>query len=143
MPPRVVQAFISAEDKTFFEHSGLDYPGIAKAAFNLIRIKLTGSDKRPAGASTITQQVAQAILLGRKFSYTRKVRDMILARRIEQALPKDRILELYLNQIFMGRNSYGVTAASFAYFNRPLNELTLPEVAFLAALPKGRASITR
>ncbi|TXG85593.1 MAG: PBP1A family penicillin-binding protein [Sphingomonadales bacterium] len=137
VPPRVVQAFISAEDKTFFEHSGLDYPGIAKAAFNLIRIKLTGSDKRPAGASTITQQVAQAILLGRKFSYTRKVRDMILARRIEQALPKDRILELYLNQIFMGRNSYGVTAASFAYFNRPLNELTLPEVAFLAALPKG------
>lgn len=135
IPPMVRHAFISAEDKTFYEHEGLDYPGIMRAV--LTNIKNRGTDKRPVGASTITQQLAQAMLLGREVSYTRKFREMILARRLEEAMSKSRILELYLNQIFLGRNSYGVGAASLAYFDKPLNELTVEQVAFLAALPKG------
>lgn len=137
VPPMVVQAFISAEDKTFFSHAGLDFPGIARAMMTNIRQKLTGSGKRPVGASTITQQVAQAILVGRELSYIRKAKEMILARRIEKAISKERILELYLNQIFLGRNSYGVGAAAQSYYGKTLDELTLQEIAYLAALPKG------
>src|SRR3546814_6061124 len=104
---------ISAEDKTFFEHGGLDYPGIVSAIFSNI-----GSDKRPRGASTITQQVAKNLLLTNELSYTRKIREAILARHIESAFTKQQILELYLNQIFLGRNAYGVQAASGAYLDR-------------------------
>ena len=135
IPERIRHAFISAEDKTFYSHSGLDYAGILRAV--ITNVRNMGSDKRLVGASTITQQLAQAMNLGREVSYTRKLREAILAKRLEEAMPKQRILELYLNQIFLGRNSYGVGAASLAYFNKPLDELTIEEAAFLASLPKG------
>ena len=135
IPERVRHAFISAEDKTFYTHSGLDYAGILRAV--ITNVRNMGSDKRLVGASTITQQLAQAMNLGREVSYTRKLREAILAKRLEEAMPKERILELYLNQIFLGRNSYGVGAASLAYFNKPLDDLTVAETAFLASLPKG------
>ena len=134
MPRRVIDAFVSAEDKTFFEHSGIDLPGIATAAVrNLMRI---GTDRRPVGASTITQQVTKNFLLSDAVSYRRKIREIILAFRIERALSKGRILELYLNQIYLGSGSYGVAAAAINYFNKSLDELTLAEAAFLAGLPK-------
>ena len=141
IPELVRHAFISAEDKTFYSHSGLDYPGIMRAV--ITNVRNMGSDKRLVGASTITQQLAQAMLLGREVSYTRKLREAILAKRLEEAMPKERILELYLNQIFLGRNSYGVGAASLAYFNKPLDELTVEEAAFLASLPKGPTGSAR
>lgn len=131
LPARLVHAFISAEDKTFFEHGGLDYPGIVSAIFANI-----GSDKRPRGASTITQQVAKNLLLTNELSYTRKIREAILAKRIESAFTKPQILELYLNQIFLGRNAYGVQAASRAYFDKDVGQLSLSEIAYLAVLPK-------
>ena len=134
MPRRVIDAFISAEDKTFFEHPGIDLPGIATALVrNLMRY---GSDRRPVGASTITQQVTKNFLLSDAVSYRRKVREILLAFRVERALSKQRILELYLNQIYLGFGSYGVAAAAINYFNKSLDELTVAEVAFLAGLPK-------
>lgn len=134
IPPRLVQAFLAAEDKTFFTHSGLDYPGIAQAM--LTNWKLRGSGRRPIGASTITQQLAKILIQDSSVSVVRKVREAILATRLERAFTKERILELYLSQIFLGRNSYGVAAAALAYFDKSLDQLTLPEMAFLAALPK-------
>ncbi len=131
IPPKLIQAFISAEDKTFFQHGGLDYPGIVSAIISNI-----GSNKRPRGASTITQQVAKNLLLTSELSYTRKIREAILAKRIESAFTKQQILELYLNQIFLGRNAYGVQAASRAYFGKDVRELSLAEMAYLAVLPK-------
>ncbi len=134
IPRRVIDAFVSAEDKTFFEHPGIDPPGIATAAFrNLIRL---GTDQRPVGASTITQQVTKNFLLTDAVSYRRKIREIILSFRIERALSKERILELYLNQIYLGFGSYGVAAAAINYFNKSLDELTIAEAAFLAGLPK-------
>lgn len=133
-PRQLVQAFISAEDKTFFEHGGLDYPGLAGAMFDYVT-KL-GSGTRAKGGSTITQQVAKNLLLGNEYSVTRKLKEAILARRIEAVLTKPQILELYLNQIPLGRNSFGVQAASRAYFDKDVDELNLPESAFLAILPK-------
>ena len=134
MPRRVIDAFVSAEDKTFFEHPGIDLPGIAAAAVrNLMQI---GTDRRPVGASTITQQVTKNFLLTDAVSYRRKIREIVLAFRIERALSKERILELYLNQIYLGFGSYGVAAAAINYFNKSLDELTLAEAAFLAGLPK-------
>ncbi|WP_235927601.1 penicillin-binding protein 1A [Sandarakinorhabdus rubra] len=132
-PPLLVQAFISAEDKTFFEHEGIDWAGIA----NAVVTNLAGlfDDRRPVGASTITQQVAKS-LVGNEVSLWRKIREAILARRLEAALSKEQILELYLNQIFLGRNAYGVEAAAQAYFGRSVESLGLPEIAFLAILPK-------
>jgi penicillin-binding protein 1A len=130
-PPTLIHAFLSAEDKTFFEHGGIDYPGIATA----IVTNLTTSG-RPVGASTITQQVAKNLLLSNELSYTRKLREAILAKRIESALTKQQILELYLNEIPLGRRSYGVQAASRAYFNKDVDELALHEMAFLSTLPK-------
>jgi penicillin-binding protein 1A len=130
-PQQLVHAYLSAEDRTFFSHGGVDYPGILRAVFtNLTR------PGRPIGASTITQQVAKNLLLGNELSYRRKVREAILAYRIEDALSKEQILELYLNQIFLGRNAYGVQAASRAYFDKDVAQLTLPEMAYLAILPK-------
>jgi penicillin-binding protein 1A len=138
LPPLLVQAFLSAEDKTFFEHGGVDFPGLAGAVVDNFRNRGTG--KRARGASTITQQVAKNMVVGGERSVTRKIKEMIVARRIERVFSKERILELYLNQIFLGKNSYGVAAASLSYFNKSLNELTLPEMAYLAALPKGPAN---
>lgn len=134
MPRRVIAAFLSAEDKTFFEHPGIDLPGIAAALVrNLMQI---GTDRRPVGASTITQQVTKNFLLTDAVSYRRKIREILLAFRIERALSKQRILELYLNQIYLGLGSYGVAAAAINYFNKSLDELTVAEAAFLAGLPK-------
>lgn len=137
IPERVIKTFLAAEDKNFYEHSGLDYTGIIRAA--LINLMNMGSNKRPMGASTITQQVAKNLLLSSistKASYERKIKEAILAFRIEKALPKNRILEIYLNEIFLGQSSYGVAAAALNYFNKSLEELTPAEAAFLAGLPK-------
>ena len=134
IPPIVRQAFISAEDQSFWHHHGIDPLAIARAAtFDLTHM---GQGRRPIGASTITQQVAKTMLLDGEISLARKVREAILAMRIEDALSKDRILELYLNEIYLGLSAYGVAAAGQTYFNKSLDELTIPEAAFLAALPK-------
>ena len=135
IPDRVKAAFISAEDKNFYQHSGLDYYGIARAA--LQNVSALSSDRRLIGASTITQQVAKNFLLTNERSLDRKIKEAILSLRIEQANSKDKILELYLNEIFLGLGSYGVAAASLAYFDKSVHELTLSEAAYLAALPKG------
>lgn len=138
MPPQLIAAFVSAEDKTFFTHEGLDFPGIFQAA--ITNFQAMGSNKRPVGASTITQQVAKNLLLSGELSYVRKLKEAILAYRIEQTFTKPQILELYLNQIFLGRNAYGVQAASYAYFSKPVSDLNLPEIAYLAVLPKAPAN---
>lgn len=135
MPERVKQAFISAEDKNFYHHSGIDFTGIARAIVG--NLKNIGSGRRPAGASTITQQVAKNFLLTSELSYTRKIKEAILATRIEQAFSKEHILELYLNEIYLGNRSYGVAAAALNYFGKSLDDLSIEEVAYLAALPKG------
>ena len=132
IPDIVKQAFISAEDKNFYTHSGFDAMGMLSALRDAIRSR--GEDLR--GASTITQQVMKNFLLDGSRSVERKIKEIILAVRIEQAMPKDRILELYLNEIFLGQNSFGVTAAALTYFNKPLNELSAGEAAYLASLPK-------
>lgn len=134
IPEKVIHAFISAEDKSFFEHHGLDFQGIARAV--ITNVKNVAAGRRPVGASTITQQVAKNMLLSAEVSFDRKIKEAILAVRIEQALPKERILELYLNEIYLGFQSYGVAAAALNYFNKSLDELTLAEAAYLATLPK-------
>lgn len=134
IPARVVDAFLAAEDKNFFTHPGIDIPGVVRAAF--WNLSHSGQGVRLRGASTITQQVARNFLLTNEPTLRRKIREAILALRLEQALGKKRILELYLNAIYLGRGSYGVAAASLTYFNKPLSELTVTEAAFLAALPK-------
>jgi penicillin-binding protein 1A len=134
IPKPVIFAFLAAEDKDFYQHSGVDFEGIARAI--LTNVQNAGRNRRPVGASTITQQVAKNMLLGNEVSLSRKVREAILAIRLEKILSKDRILELYLNEIFLGNRSYGVAAAALNYFNKSLDELTLAESAYLAALPK-------
>jgi penicillin-binding protein 1A len=134
MPKRVINAFLAAEDKTFYTHHGVDLPGVLNAVW--INIKNLGDDRRPVGASTITQQVTKNFLLSNEVSYKRKIREMILAFRIEKAFPKSRILELYLNQIYLGSGNYGVATAALNYFNKSLDELTIGEAAYLGALPK-------
>ncbi|WP_309663017.1 transglycosylase domain-containing protein [Sphingomonas sp.] len=133
-PPVVIQAFISAEDKTFFRHGGIDYPGLVGAVFDYSLKSVRGG--RAKGGSTITQQVAKSLLQDSSYSVGRKIREAILAFRLESTLSKQQILELYLNQIFLGRNAYGVQAASRAYFDKDVGDLTLPEAAYLAVLPK-------
>ena len=135
IPDRVKQAFLSAEDKSFYSHSGVDYKGVIRAI--LSNLKNIGSGRRPAGASTITQQVAKNFLLSSELSYIRKVKEAILAYRIEETFTKDHILELYLNEIYLGNRAYGVAAAALNYFGKSLNDLTIEEIAYLAALPKG------
>jgi len=132
IPDLVKQAFISAEDKNFYTHKGYDARGIAAAAYDAVASR--GQDVR--GASTITQQVMKNFLLGGERAAERKIKEIILATRLEETLSKDRILELYLNEIFLGQNSYGVTAAALTYFNKPLRDLAPHEAAFLASLPK-------
>jgi len=137
IPKRVIQAFLAAEDKNFYQHSGIDIPSIISAA--LTNIGRVAESKRPVGASTITQQVAKNFLLAdiaHAVSYERKIKEAILAFRLESAYSKDYILELFLNEIYLGSSSYGVAAAALNYFNKSLDELTISEIAYLAGLPK-------
>ncbi len=134
IPDIVKQAFVSAEDQNYWNHRGVDPLAIARAA--VTDFMQMGHGRRPVGASTITQQVAKNMLLDGQLSLSRKAKEAILAMRIEESLSKERILELYLNEIYLGLQSYGVAAAAQSYFNKPLDELTVPEAAFLAALPK-------
>lgn len=135
VPKNVVDAFLAAEDQNFYEHSGIDFTGILRAVF--INLANLGSNRRLVGASTITQQVAKNFLLSGEVTYARKIKEAILAYRIERAFTKVEILELYLNDNYFGQGAYGVAAAALRYFEKPLNELTLSEIAYLAALPKG------
>src|SRR4051812_39380292 len=138
-PPLVVHAFLSAEDKAFFTHHGIDFPGLVGAVFDYTAKTVTGGG-RAKGGSTITQQVAKYLLRDSSYNIGRKVREAILAFRLESTLSKQQILELYLNSIFLGRNAYGVQAAARAYFDKDVGELTLPEAAYLAVLPKAPAN---
>ena len=130
IPDIVKNAFISAEDKNFYNHIGYDPAGIAKAIFD------AANGKELRGASTITQQVMKNFLLTRSRSIDRKIKEIILATRIEKSMSKDKILELYLNEIFLGQNSYGIASAADTYFSKSLDELALEEAAYLASLPK-------
>ena len=134
MPKRVIKAFLSAEDKNFYSHPGVDITSLIAAVVSNIRNY--GSNRRPRGASTITQQVAKNFLLTNEVSLARKAKEAILAFRIERSLTKDRILELYLNEIYLGYGSYGVAAAALNYFDKSLDDLSVAETAYLAALPK-------
>ena len=134
IPKKIINSFLSAEDKNFFKHPGIDAKGIIRATIkNLSNIV---NDKRLEGASTITQQVAKNFLLTNEVSLRRKIKEAILAFRIEKAYSKERILELYLNQIYLGEGTYGIAAASLEYFDKSVKELNYQEAALLAALPK-------
>ena len=134
IPAKIINSFLSAEDKNFFSHPGVDAKGVLRAVINNISNILYS--KRLEGASTITQQVAKNFLLTNEVSLNRKIKEAILAFRIERALSKKRILELYLNQIYLGQGAYGIASASLEYFNKPISELNYEEAALLAALPK-------
>jgi penicillin-binding protein 1A len=137
IPQRVIKTFLAAEDKNFYEHFGIDISGVIRSL--IMNVQRSRDNKRPVGASTITQQVARNFLLAdiaHEVSFKRKIKEAILALRIEHAFTKDHILELYLNEIFLGNNSYGVAAAALNYFNKTLDQLTVSEAAFLAGLPK-------
>jgi penicillin-binding protein 1A len=136
IPKRVISAFLSAEDSRFYEHGGIDPQGIARAVFKLVEAKIQGRSRRVEGASTITQQVAKNFLLTSERSINRKIKEAILAIRIEHTYSKDKILELYLNEIYFGIGAYGIAAAALSYFNKELKDLTIEEAAYLAALPK-------
>jgi penicillin-binding protein 1A len=135
IPDRVKAAFLSAEDKNFYNHPGVDIYGLGRAI--LVNLQNFGSGRRPVGASTITQQVAKNFLLSSDQTMDRKIKEAILSFRIEQAYSKDKILELYLNEIFFGLNAYGIAGAALTYFDKSVTELTIAETAYLAALPKG------
>src|SRR5258706_175538 len=130
----VINAFLAAEDKNFYEHGGIDFSGMARAA--VLYAQNYGSSRRPQGASTITQQVAKNFLLTNEVSLDRKIKEALLALRIERTYSKDKILELYLNEIYLGLGAYGVAAASLLYFDKSVHELSIAEAAYLAALPK-------
>ena len=134
IPKKVIYAFLSAEDKSFFQHPGVDAKGVLRAVINNFYNIM--SSKRLEGASTITQQVAKNFLLSNEVSINRKLKEAILAFRIERVLSKERIIELYLNQIYLGEGTYGVASASLEYFDKPINDLNYEEAALLAALPK-------
>jgi len=134
IPEVVINSFLSAEDKNFFNHPGIDAKGILRAVIN--NLKNISQNKRLEGASTITQQVAKNFLLTNEVSMKRKIKEAILAFRIERAYSKERILELYLNQIYLGQGTYGIAAASLEYFNKSIKQLNYTDAALLAALPK-------
>ncbi len=134
VPKLVINGFLAAEDKNFYEHGGLDFTGIARAGVNYIQNY--GSSRRPQGASTITQQVAKNFLLTNEVSFARKMKEALLALKIERTYSKDKILELYLNEIYLGLGAYGIAAASLVYFDKSVNELNVSEIAYLASLPK-------
>ncbi|HEX5320492.1 MAG TPA: transglycosylase domain-containing protein, partial [Stellaceae bacterium] len=134
IPKMVKDAFIAAEDRDFYAHKGVNPAAVLRAAAtDLMRM---GRHERPVGASTITQQVARHFLLTNEVSISRKIKEIMLAYRIDGELSKDRILEIYLNEIYLGAGAYGVAAAADTYFQKPLDQLTPADVAFLAALPK-------
>ncbi len=135
IPPQVVHAFLAAEDRNFFEHGGVDFSGLGRAMLKDVANAAQG--RRLEGGSTITQQVAKNVLLGNQVTMGRKLKEAILAHQLEQTLDKQRILELYLNEIWLGYRSYGVGAAAYNYFGKPLSQLTLAEAAYLGSLPKG------
>ncbi len=135
-PEQVIRAFLAAEDDQFFEHGGVDYMGLVRAAF-----KLAATGEKRQGGSTITMQLARNVFLTPERSYERKIREILLAQKIERELDKKRILEIYLNRIFLGTRAYGVAAAAYVYFGKSLNELTLAETAVLAALPKAPSAL--
>ena len=139
VPKLVINAFLAAEDKNFYEHGGIDYQGMLRAA--LLYAQNYGINRRPQGASTITQQVAKNFLLTNEVSFARKIKEALLAMRIERAYSKDKILELYLNEIYLGLGAYGIAAASLVYFDKSVNELTVAEAAYLAALPKAPSTL--
>src|ERR1700748_2084189 len=139
VPKLVINAFLAAEDKNFYEHGGVAYSGMARAA--LLYAQNFGSGRRPQGASTITQQVAQNLFFSNEVSFNRKIKEALLAMRLERAYSKDKILELYLNEIYLGQGAYGIAAASLVYFDKSVNELTVAEAAFLAALPKAPGTL--
>ena len=134
VPKMVINAVLAAEDKNFYEHNGLDFTGIARAA--TLYVQNYGTSRRPQGASTITQQVAKNFLLTNEVSFTRKIKEALLALKIERTYSKEKILELYLNEIYLGFGAYGVAAASLLYFDKSVHELNVAEAAYLAALPK-------
>jgi len=136
IPRRVIDAFLSAEDKDFYSHPGVDINGVMRAAITNIQNYMAGANRRPEGASTITQQVAKNFLLSSEATLERKIKEWMLAFRLEDAYTKDEILELYLNEIFLGSGSYGVAAAAYNYFDKSLDQLTIAETAYLAGLPK-------
>src|ERR1700681_865296 len=139
VPKLVINAFLAAEDKNFYEHGGIDFSGMARAA--VLYAQNYGSNRRPQGASTITQQVAKNFLLTNEVSFARKIKEALLAMRIERAYSKDRILALYLNEIYLGLGASGIAAASLVYFDKSVNELTVAEASYLAALPKAPAAL--
>src|SRR5580700_3371898 len=139
VPKLVINAFLAAEDKNFYEHGGIDYSGMARAA--LLYAQNYGSGRRPQGASTITQQVAKNFFFTNEVSFSRKIKEALLAMRLEQAYSKDKILELYLNEIYLGFGAYGIAAASLVYFDKSVNELTVAEASYLAALPKAPSAL--
>ena len=139
VPKLVVNAFLAAEDKSFYEHGGLDFQGITRAG--LLYVQNIGTNRRPQGASTITQQVAKNFLLTNEVSFDRKLKEALLALKIERTYSKDKILELYLNEIYLGLGAYGIAAASLIYFDKSVHELTLAEAAYLAALPKAPTNL--
>src|ERR1700743_1815647 len=139
VPKLVINAFLAAEDKNFYEHGGVDYSGMARAA--MLYAQNFGSGRRPQGASTITQQVAKNFLLTNEVSFSRKIKEALLAMRLERTYSKDKILELYLNEIYLGQGAYGVAAAALVYFDKSVNDLTVAEAAFLAALPKAPGTL--
>jgi penicillin-binding protein 1A len=139
VPKLVTNAFIAAEDKNFYEHNGIDFTGIARAG--MLYLQNYGSNRRPQGASTITQQVAKNFLLTNEVSFERKIKEALLALKIERTYSKEKILELYLNEIYLGFSAYGVAAASLLYFDKSVHELTIAEAAYLAALPKAPSEL--
>jgi penicillin-binding protein 1A len=139
VPKLVLNAFLAAEDKSFYEHGGLDFQGIARAG--LLYVQNIGTNRRPQGASTITQQVAKNFLLTNEVSFDRKIKEALLALKIERTYSKEKILELYLNEIYLGLGAYGIAAASLIYFDKSVHELTLAEAAYLAALPKAPTNL--
>ncbi len=136
IPRRVIDAFLSAEDKDFYSHPGVDINGVTRAVITNAQNYMSGANRRPEGASTITQQVAKNFLLTSEATLERKIKEWMLAFRLEDAYSKDKILELYLNEIFLGSGSYGVAAAAYNYFDKSLDQLTIAETAYLAGLPK-------
>src|SRR5579872_1775698 len=135
MPPQLINAFLAAEDRNFFQHGGVDPAGMMRAMGKDVVNIIHG--RRLEGGSTITQQVAKNVLLTNEATFGRKLKEAILAQRLENTLTKKQILELYMNEIWLGYRSYGVGAAAYNYFGKPLTDLDLAECAYLAALPKG------
>ena len=139
VPKLVINSFLAAEDKNFYQHGALDYLGILRAA--IFYVEHWDTDRRPQGASTITQQVAKNFLLTNKVTFTRKIKEALLAMRIDRSFSKDKILELYLNEIYLGSGAYGVAAAALVYFNESVDQLTIAQAAYLAALPKAPGAL--